>query len=138
MSFLLLALWRRNGAAFLPAQNYHNTQSVIKAIFTSVLTGIEEQIETYFTFLDSDDRLEVSFSILRAMFPGVNFDCVQFEDRQSAVMTIQDIFARRPELDRGSKHLRTTGVSGLATDDHMNPASYVRIDGTSPAREDKS
>ena len=73
---------------------------------------------------------EVSFCILRALFSGANFDCVQFVERASAVMIIQRIFTRRPEIELASRHLVPPDpTSGVATQDHMNPSSYLRIEG---------
>jgi len=104
---------------------------MVKSVFISVLTGQHEGIDEYFPFLDSDDRIEVSFCVLRAMFSGVNFNCSQFVERASSSMTIDGIFSRREDLRRASRHLVAVAPgSGVATQDHMNPATYLRIEGT--------
>ena len=74
--------------------------SMVKYVFISVLTGKHMGIDEYFPVLDSDDRIEVSFCVLRAMFSGVNFDCSQFVERASSCMTIDGIFSRREDLPR--------------------------------------
>ena len=101
--------------------------SMVKSAFISVLTGQHEGIGEYFPLLDSDDRIEVSFCVLRAMFSGVNFDCSQFVERASSSMTIDGIFSRREDLRRASRHLVAVAPgSGVATQDHMNPATRLR------------
>ena len=62
LSFLLFVLYRVNHTSFMPAQNYHNVQSMVKSMFVSVLTGQHEGIDEYFPFLDSDDRIEVRYT----------------------------------------------------------------------------
>ena len=47
LSLLLFVLFHKNGTGFVPAQNYHNTQSMIKSIFLSVLAAQLEGIEEY-------------------------------------------------------------------------------------------
>ena len=74
--------------------------SMVKSVFISVLTGQHEGIDEYFPLLDSDDRIEGSFCVLRAMFSGVNFDCSQFVERASSSMAIDGIFSRREDLRR--------------------------------------
>ena len=128
MAHLLFVMYRKNKAAFVPAQNYNNTQSMIKGIFTSVLTAKAEGIDEYFVCLDSDDRLEVFFGVLRAMFSGRNFDAVQFADRASSAVVVQGILDAHPELDMGSRHLQTTK-------DHWNTASYLADEDRNPVRE---
>ena len=129
MEFLLFTMYRINKTSFMPAQNYYNTMSMIKSIFISVLTGQQEGIEEYFMFLDASDRTEVAFCILRSLFSGANFDAVQFVERVSSVMTIQSIFARSPEKERASRHLvMPDPKSGVATTDHMNPLTYLRVE----------
>ena len=180
LSFLLFVLYRVNHTSFMPAQNHHNAQSMVKSMFVSVLTGQLEGTNEYFPFLDSDDRIEVSshaaiaqrfyheptssapgtfirlahatihllllrvttfafaclsvtfevsFCILRSLFSGDNFDGVQFVERASAVGVIQRIFVRRPEIERASRHLVVPDrAPGVATCDHMNPRTYLRVD----------
>jgi hypothetical protein len=130
LAFLAFALWRRNGTSFIPAQNYRNTQSMIKTIYTSVLTAIDHKIMSYFLYQDADDRVEVAFGILRSLFTGANMDCNEFEDRATAMMVIDQIFVRRPELHSGSRHLNVPCADGIATTDHMNAELYLRVEGT--------
>ena len=56
---------------FVPAQQYSNTQRMIRAIFWSVATAQVNGIENYFLFLDSTDPLEQNFGIIRDLHgPG--------------------------------------------------------------------
>ena len=56
---------------FVPAQQYSNTQRMIRAIFWSVATAQVNGIDHYFMFLDSTDPLEQNFGIVRELFgPG--------------------------------------------------------------------
>ena len=78
----------------------------------------------YYIFLDSTDPLEQLFGIIRDLHgPGTQVDCIQFEERATAAMSIAAIYSRRPEWQRGSRRL--TGSL-----DHMNPKlliSYVAM-----------
>jgi hypothetical protein len=55
----------------VPAQQYSNTQRMIRAIFWSVATAQVNGIDHYFMFLDSTDPLEQNFGIIRDLHgPG--------------------------------------------------------------------
>ena len=70
--FLFLHLRAHNMASqFVPAQQYSNTQRMIRAIFWSVATAQVNGIANYFPFLDSTDPLEQNFGIIRDLHgPG--------------------------------------------------------------------
>ena len=77
-------------------------------------------VEEYYIFLDSDDSLEQNFAIIRELHgSGTQFDLVQFEDRETTAMSIQDIYSRHPEWHQGPRRLS-------ASLDHMNPSSWLR------------
>ena len=119
MAHLLLVLFRRNGTKFVPAQHYSNTQRMIRGHFWSVATAQVHEIDEYYLFLDSTDPLEQMFGIIRDLHgSGTQFDCVQFEERASAAMSIQAIYSRHPEWHRGARRL--TGSL-----DHMNPRAWL-------------
>ena len=69
--------------------------------------------------MDSTDPLEQMFGIIRDLHgSGTQFDCIQFEGRASAAMSIQAIYSRHPEWQRGSRRLtRSLG--------HMNPRAWL-------------
>lgn len=119
MAHLLLVLFRRNGTNFVPAQHYSNTQRMIRGHFWSVATAQVHEIDEYYLFLDSTDPLEQTFGICRDLHgPGTQFDCVQFEERVTAAMSIRAIYSRHPEWERVSRRL--TGSL-----DHMNPRAWL-------------
>jgi hypothetical protein len=121
MSHLLLVLYRRNGSRFVPPQHYANTQRMIRAIFHSVATAQLHNNPEYFPFLDSTDPLEQFFGILRSLHgPGTQFDVVQFEERATAAMSIQRIYARHLDWRKPPKRL-------MGSLDHMNPRSWVAV-----------
>jgi hypothetical protein len=119
MAHLLLVLFLRNGTKFVPAQHYSNTQRMIRGHFWSVATAQVHEIDEYYLFLDSTDPLEQMFGIIRDLHgSGTQFDCIQFEERASAAMSIQAIYSRHPEWQRGSRRLtRSLG--------HMNPRAWL-------------
>ena len=119
MAHLLLVLFRRNGTKFVPAQHYSNTQRMIRGHFWSVATAQVHEIDEYYLFLDSTDPLEQMFGIIRDLHgSGTQFDCIQFEERASAAMSIQAIYSRHPEWQRGSRRLARSL-------DHMNPRAWL-------------
>lgn len=119
MSFLLFAIFRECDTAFIAAQNYHNLQSVIKAKFMSVAKCLHFQINEYFIFLDSDDRLENFFGHLRALAGvGRNFDLLQLEERVTILCRLMWIYSRHPDWDPGSRRLNISL-------DHWNTRSWT-------------
>ena len=114
LSHLLLVLYRDKGTKFIPAQNYSNTQRIIKGHYWSVLQSQDLGYKEYYFFLDSSDPLEQAFSRLRGLHgQAVNFSCLQAMDRLFALHRISDIFEKNPDWDKGSRRLKITF-------DHMN------------------
>ena len=119
LAHLLLVLFRRNGTKFVPAQHNSNTQRMIHGHFWSVATAQVRQIDEYYLFLDSTDPLEQMLGIICDLHgPGTQFDCIQFEERATAAMSIQATDSRHPEWQRGARRL--TGSFG-----HMNPRAWL-------------
>lgn len=119
LAHLLLVLYRRNGTKFVPAQHFSSTQHMIRGHFWSVGTAQVHEIDEYYLFLDSTDPLEQLFGIVRDLHgPGTQVDCIQFEDRATAAMSIQAIYSRHPDWQRGARRL--TGSL-----DHMNPRAWL-------------
>ena len=135
MAHMLFVLYRKNGSKFVPCQNYHNTQAMIRTMVTNVINAMHEKISEYYICLDSDDQLEMLFNILRSLRGGRNFDATEFSERCTDATWVQTIFERRPEISSGYRMV-STGVhggreEGLATEDHMTPKSFVRDDSAS-------
>ena len=76
-----------------------------------------KDISEYYWYDDADDRLEGMFGKTRTVEHGHNFDMVQFEERASELMRLEEIYARTPDLRKGSRRL-----SGPLFD-HVNPVS---------------
>ena len=76
-----------------------------------------KDISEYYWYDDADDRLEGMFGKTRTVEHGHNFDMVQFEERASELMRLEEIYARNPDLRKGSRRL-----SGPLFD-HVNPVS---------------
>ena len=120
LSFLLLALYRKNGSRFVSAQKYENTQAMIKAMIEAILTAQILGVEESYICLEGGDRLESFFAILRAMFVGVNFGFLGALGCTSAAMVIAQIFCKRPELALGSRYLCVC-PHGSGTDESTTP-----------------
>eukprot|EP00966_Prymnesium_polylepis_P279038 6446352-Prymnesium_polylepis.1 len=89
-------------------------------------TGQSIDQELFFWYQAADDRLEGFFGMDRDLRGGSNVDMLQFEERASDVMSLAEIFARRPELYKGAKRLSGTAF------DHTNPVSIL-AKGNAPA-----
>jgi hypothetical protein len=119
LSHLLFVVYRASGTDFIPAQNYHNLQSIIKTVYKGIVTCIMEDIEEFFVQLVGDDQLENFFCSTRSVYgSSANFDVLQGEERFSAAVMMEHIFCKFPRLKRPSRRLK-------ATKDHWNPRSYL-------------
>ena len=132
LAHLGVVLHRNNRTKFMPNQSYASTQRMVRAIYTSVMVAKHENINEAYIHLESDNLLGMHFNIVRSMYSGCNFDTRGFQERTTDAMVVQNIFAERPELDGGYRMVKT-GVrgaagEGLATEDHMTPNSYLRVD----------
>lgn len=118
LSHLALVIYRKQATKFIPAQNYQNTQRWIRAAFWSVRRAQVAGVEEYYLFLDGTDPLEQTFGVIRELHgSGTMFDVVQFEDRATAAMEVQAIYARHPTWRQRSKRLEGY--------DHNTPASWT-------------
>ena len=119
LAHLAIAIFRKNGTRFVPAQNYQNTQRWIRAAYWSARTAQLAGVKEYYLFFDSTDPLEQHFGITRELHgAGTMFDVVQFEDRTTTAMSIAKIYGRHPSWRQGPRRL--TGSL-----DHLNPVSWV-------------
>jgi len=126
LAHIVFVCYRRNGTKFLPSQNYNNLQRYFRSVFWSMANAIEDGIPTYFLFQDSGDRLEEAYGLLRCLCGGASgtgsgMDVLQATERISGVMAVQGVYARNPELQKGSRHLK-------ASEDHQNPSSFLSDD----------
>ena len=98
-------------SAFVPPQHYYNVQIWMKGTYISQAVSKSLGIPNYFFYQDSDDRLEGMFGSARTISHGTNFDLVQFEERASHLMSLEEIYTRHPEMRKGSRRLG--GVRGV-------------------------
>ena len=95
LSHLGFALYRKSGTAFLPGQNYSNTQLMCRAKLFAAAYAKAEDITECFSFFVSDDRLEGFFGMGRVAGCGRNFDALEFEQRARSVTATHARATRR-------------------------------------------
>ena len=119
LGHLYFVMYRRNKKKFVPHQHYHNTQTMVRSPFYSVAACKKFEIDEYYIFQDSSDRLEQLFGRVRmAQRSNRNFDAVGLADRLVGLAAVQEFLDENPRLDQGSRKL-----SGLVKD-HINPKSW--------------
>ena len=85
----------------------------------------EMEIDEYFIFMDSDDRLEQLFGVLRTLHGQQrNFDMLELEQNISIACSIREYFCRYPQKALGSRKLSQSL-------DHWNPKSWTGCTKTS-------
>ena len=118
---LICACWIRHGNSFMSGALYADGQAIVKNIvFSLVKQQILNETQDFYIILDGTDRLEQVFSDARTQDHSRNFDILQLSQKLATASTINNIFLRNPELDRGHSRLRLTDASGV---DHVNPIS---------------
>ncbi|KAL1727252.1 hypothetical protein EV714DRAFT_217661 [Schizophyllum commune] len=112
----------RHKQDFMGSALYADSQAIVKAIFTNILTlqEIDSDIE-YFIIQDGTDREENLFSNVRTQDHSRNFDTLQLSHKLSISAAITAIFIRNPDLDRGHPRRNLSGAFGV---DKVNPASW--------------
>ena len=118
-----LVCYRVNGTKFIPAQNYQNQMRLYRSQYWSMALAKTYGYKYYFPFLDSGDRLEEGFGLVRTLSGGASgtgdgMDALQCVERLGGVNQCNTVYARNPTLQMPSRHLQ-------ATKDHMNPRSYL-------------
>ena len=103
----------------MPAQHYYNVQIWMRGTYVSQAVSKSLDIPHYFLYQDSDDREEGMFGSARTLSHGTNFDLLQFEERASHLMSLEEIYARNPQMRKGSRRL------GGVLFDHINPKSIL-------------
>lgn len=112
-------LFRQHRAAFIPAQLYTDTQTAVKNVMFCIAKQQElDGNQRFHIFWTGDDKLEAFFGIIR-MIGGhnPNFTFKQLMDRICAALDVGFVFAKNPQLDRGSRRRNLTR-SEVA--DHVN------------------
>ena len=99
----------------------HTTRGCYKSAHLAKSLDVDE----YFTFMDSDDRLEQLFGIIRTLSgQNRNFDMLELESNIGIATSIAQYFVVYPEKRRGSRKLS-------ASLDHWNPVSWTGCTKTS-------
>ena len=102
---------------------YADTQAIVKnLIFSLAKQQILDATQNFHIILDGTDRLEQVFSDVRTQDHSRNFDLLQLSQKLATASTINSIFLRNPELDRGHARLSLTAAIGV---DHVNPKSCL-------------
>ena len=70
LAHLMFVVFRKAQTSSLPAQNYQNLQTLIKGTFIAATVAKHTGVSDFHAFLESSDRLEILFGILRSMFHG--------------------------------------------------------------------
>ena len=118
---LICACWIRHGNSFMSGALYADGQAIIKnIIFSLAKQQVLDETKDFYIILDGTDRLEQVFSDARTQDHSRNFDILQLSQKLATASTINNIFLRNPELDRGHTRLSLAGASGV---DHVNPKS---------------
>ncbi|KAG8697896.1 hypothetical protein FRC08_006250 [Ceratobasidium sp. 394] len=119
---LLFALYRVNHGSFIPGQLYYDVQTTIKnAYFTVAKSQLLNPQGPIYLLQCGTDRLESRFSTLRTMTHDRNMDIIQLCERAESAQHVDEIFARNPDLNKGSYRLSIDGSAGI---DHTNPTSW--------------
>ena len=119
LAHMAFVLFRQNLGSFVPPQRYYNTSIMLRTKYVSQASSKAEGIDNYFYYQDADDREEGLFGMVRTLERGMNFDMVQFEDRGSELMRLDDIYVRNPTWRKNLRRL-----SGPCFD-HINPVAIT-------------
>jgi hypothetical protein len=120
---LLYALYRIDGAKFLPGQLIYDMQASIKNVmFCVAKTQLVDPTLPFYLLQTGTDRLETRFGTYRTTTSDRNGDLTQFCDRAASAQHIDEIFSAHPSWNRASYRLSLDGRSGV---DHTNPLSWV-------------
>lgn len=100
----LLIIREEMKTAFLFNGLYHDLQSEVKDFYVITARGlVDHEGKLLNFFFRGSDQLEGFFCILRALFPGVNFDVIQFCLRSGAATNTQGIYMEHDDLHNASK-----------------------------------
>ncbi|KAG8741105.1 hypothetical protein FRC12_015765 [Ceratobasidium sp. 428] len=120
---LLFALYRIDGAKFLPGQLYYDIQTSIKsAVFCVAKTQLVDRSLPFYLLQTGTDRLEARFGTYRTATSDRNGSLLQMCQRAASAQHIDQIFAAHPSWNRTPYRLSLDGRSGV---DHTNPLSWI-------------
>ncbi|QRV87004.1 hypothetical protein RhiJN_15022 [Ceratobasidium sp. AG-Ba] len=120
---LIFALYRIDGAKFLPGQLVYDIQTSIKnAVFCVAKTQLVDPTLPFYLLQTGTDRLKNRFGTYRTTTSNRNGDLQQMCDRAAGAQHIDEIFSLHPSWNRTPYRLSLDGKSGV---DHTNPASWV-------------
>lgn len=120
---ILFALYRVDGARFLPGQLIYDMQASIKnVIFCVAKTQLANPSLPFYLLQTGTDRLETRFGTYRTTTSDRNGDLKQMSDRAASAQHIDEIFSAHPSWNRAPYRLSLDGRSGV---DHTNPLSWV-------------
>lgn len=120
---ILFALYRIDGAKFLPGQLYYDMQASIKnAIFCIAKTQLVDSTLPFYLLQTGTDRLETRFGTYRTTTTDRNGDLKQMCDRAAGAQLVDEVFSAYPSWNRAPYRLSHNGRSGV---DHTNPSSWL-------------
>ncbi|KAG9089389.1 hypothetical protein FRC06_001572 [Ceratobasidium sp. 370] len=120
--FLLFALYRSDGAKFLPGQLVYDMQTSIKNVMFCVgKTQLVDSSLPFYLLQTGTDRLESRFGTYRTTTSDRNGDVLQMSERAAGAQHIDEVFCAHPKWNRVPYRLSLDGRSGI---DHTNPSSW--------------
>ncbi|KAG8717186.1 hypothetical protein FRC08_008016 [Ceratobasidium sp. 394] len=120
---LMFALYRIDGAKFLPGQLFYDMQASIKnVIFCVAKTQLVDPTLPFYLLQTGTDRLETRFGTYRTTTSDRNGDLMQMCNRAAGAQHIDEIFSAHPSWNRAPYRLSLDGKSGV---DHTNPLSWA-------------
>ena len=117
------ALYAKHSTDFMTSQLYADSQAVVKDVFFCVAKQqVLDPTANFYILLCGTDRLEINFCLARMQTHHRNFDILDLANKLATSSLIDSAFLRNPELDAGSRRLKTSGAIGV---DHVNPKSWT-------------
>jgi len=121
-SHALFVLYAKHSTDFMTSQLYADSQAIVKDIFFCVAKQqILDPTADFYIILCGTDRLEVGFCLARTQTHHRNFDMLDLANKLATSSLIDSVYLRNPQLDAGSRRLKTSGAIGV---DHVNPKSW--------------
>ncbi|KAG8690646.1 hypothetical protein FRC11_010142 [Ceratobasidium sp. 423] len=121
---LLFALYRVDGAKFLPGQLIYDMQVSIKnVVFCVAKTQVFDPSLPFYLLQTGTNHLESRFGTLRTTSSDRNGDILQMCEHASSAQCIDEIFSEHPNWNHTPYCLSLDGRSGI---DHTNPSSWIR------------
>ena len=116
-------LYSKHSTGFMTAPLYADSEAITKDTYFCVAKQQAlDLMAYYYSLLSGTDRLENNFCLARTQTHHRNFDILDLANKLATSSLIDSIYLRNPDLDTGSRRLKTSGVIGV---DHVNPKSWV-------------